>query len=582
MRLRPIFPPSLALTLAIALAQAISYEELAKPTCVHHGTDVAYFVETIDLAYLDVAATKLNELSDSGLLPEATRKSLTRMLRRAAHGLCSPGNHREKRQLAAVAFLLGTVGSYLIAPAIRAMLGLTNPGHNGQWDMYITDSRRAIDWNRRQVDALTKRVDADEETVAILSALVAENEQWVDLLQGSDYLKDVLLYTEERYRAINDTHQHIDDIYGKEFGIGSFVDLKHNLAIPPEAFSLKIHGLKGNTCNDSHIRLETFAIVPSTTCEQIHHETDTVTVTIASEAPTKYRVLGPLTSSFEVGPNKRLIPGENYLTTHPLDTLNMTFSSYQGGLWATPNQAGSALVICGNEVYKHKIQPGFIYSVPTSCSASYGVPSTAPGSPYHASQSIVTPAGSKITGGWHTLKKVKTIIYQPTTALTKSVTTEPAPTLGPLEDYTSDWSSTTPWLKILGGLGISAFLAASITMLIYKFRNNKNNYVVSIKRKSIDHESYDTYLRPRMMNDDLDVFDDFDSDDITVQEMNYGNLDPDGIQRRPLPDIPGTPTGVVYEEMELESISASDWEDNYDHLILPDAPMTPTPDAEDN
>ena len=195
-------------------------------------------------------------------------------------------------------------------------------------------------------------VDADEETVAILSALVAENEQWIDLLSGSDYLKDVLLYTEERYRSINDTHQHIDDIYGKEFGIGSFVDLKHNLAIPPEAFSLKIHGFKGNTCNDSHIRLETFAIVPSTTCEQIHHETDTVTVTIVSEAPTKFRVLGPLTSSFEVGPGKRLIPGENYLTTHPLDTLNMTFSSYQGGLWATPNQEGSALVVCGVEIQR--------------------------------------------------------------------------------------------------------------------------------------------------------------------------------------------------------------------------------------
>ena len=154
--------------------------------------------------------------------------------------------------------------------------------------------------------------------------------------------------------------------------------------------------------------------------------------------------------------------------------------------------------------------------------------------------------------------------------------------MGPLEDYTSDWSSTTPWLKILVGLGISAFLAASITMLIYKFRNNKNNYVVSIKRKSIDHESYDTYLRPRMMNDDLDVFDDFDSDDINGQEMNYSNLDPDGIQSRPLPGIPDTPTGRVYEELELVSISASDQEDNYDHLVLPAAPTTPTSDVEYN
>ena len=90
MRLCPILPPSLALALALALAQAISYEELAKPSCVHHGTDVAYFTESIDLAYLDVTAAKLNELSDSGLLPETTMKSLTRMLRRAAHGLCSP------------------------------------------------------------------------------------------------------------------------------------------------------------------------------------------------------------------------------------------------------------------------------------------------------------------------------------------------------------------------------------------------------------------------------------------------------------------------------------------------------------
>ena len=579
MRLRPILPPSLALALVLALAQALTYEELAKPSCVHHGTDVAYFTESIELAYLDVAAAKLNELSDLGLLPDATRKSLTRMLRRASHGLCSPGNHREKRQLAAVAFLLGTVGSYLIGPAIRAMLQLNNPGHNDQWDKYITDSRRAIDWTRRRVDVLTNRVDADEVTVAILAALVAENEQWTDLLLGSDYLKDVLLYTEEQYRAINDSHQHIDDIYGKEHGIGSFVDLKHGLAIPPEAFSLKIHGFKGNSCNESHIHLETFAIVPSTTCEKIHHETDTVTVTIASETPTKYRVLGPLTSSFPVGPGKRLIPGENYLTTHPLDTLNMTFSSYQGSLWATPNQEGSALVVCGNEVYKHKLQPGFIYSVPLSCSASYGAPTAAPGSPYHASQSIVTPAGGKMTGGWHILRRAKTIIYQPTTALTKSVTTEPAPTLGQTTDYTSDWNSATPWLKILAGFGISAFLAASITMLIHKFRNKKNNYVVSIKKQSIDHEAYEPYLCPRTMSDDPDD-NDFDSDDFT--EMNYGNLDHEDIQRRPLPGIPSTPTGVVYEEMELVSMSASDQEDNYDHLILPAAPATPTSDAEHN
>ena len=81
------------------------------------------------------------------------------------------------------------------------------------------------------------------------------------------------------------------------------------------------------------------------------------------------------------------------------------------------------------------------------------------------------------------------------------------------------------------------------------------------------------------MSDDPDD-DDFDSDDIT--EMNYGNLDHEDIQRRPLPGIPSTPTGVVYEEMELVSMSASDQEDNYDHLILPAAPATPTSDAEHN
>ena len=64
--------------------------------------------------------------------------------------------------------------------------------------------------------------------------------------------------------------------------------------------------------------------------------------------------------------------------------------------------------------------------------------------------------------------------------------------------------------------------------------------------------------------------------------MNYSNPDPEGIQRRPLPGIPGTPTGVVYEEMELVSISASDQEDNYDHLVLPAAPTTPTSDVEYN
>ena len=64
-------------------------------------------------------------------------KSLTMMRRRASHGLCAPGIHREKRQIAAVAFLLGTVGTYLIAPAVRAMLHLTDPGHNREWDNYI-------------------------------------------------------------------------------------------------------------------------------------------------------------------------------------------------------------------------------------------------------------------------------------------------------------------------------------------------------------------------------------------------------------------------------------------------------------
>ena len=54
------------------------------------------------------------------------------------------------------------------------------------------------------------------------------------------------------------------------------------------------------------------------------------------------------------------------------------------------------------------------------------------------------------------------------------------------------------------------------------------------------------------------------------------------VQSRPLPGIPGTPTGVVYEEMELVSISASDQEDNYDHLVLPAAPTTPTSDVEYN
>ena len=193
----------------------------------------------------------------------------------------------------------------------------------------------------------------------------------------------------------------------------------------------------------------------------------------------------------------------------------------------------------------------------------------------------MTPAGSRIKGGWHTLKKAKSIIYQPSTKLTKSDTTEPAPTLAPLEDYTSEWpTGVTPWLKIFAGLGIFATLAAIATILIYKCRDKKSKYVVSIKRKSLDHEANDTYLSPRMLNDDFEDFDDFDSNDITVQEMNYGNLDPDGIQMRPLPDIPVTPTGVVYEEMDLVSISASDQENNYDHLILPDPPTTPTSDAE--
>ena len=152
-----------------------------------------------------------------------------------------------------------------------------------------------------------------------------------------------------------------------------------------------------------------------------------------------------------------------------------------------------------------------------------------------------------------------------------------------MEDYTSEWpTGVTPWLKIFAGLGIFATLAAIATILIYKCRDKKSKYVVSIKRKrSLDSEANDTYLRPRMLNDEC-YDSDFDNDDITVQEMNYGNFELDGIQGRPLPDIPGTPTGVTYEQMELESISASDREDTYDHLILPDAPMTPTPDAEDN
>ena len=179
--------------------------------------------------------------------------------------------------------------------------------------------------------------------------------------------------------------------------------------------------------------------------------------------------------------------------------------------------------------------------------------------------------------------------------MTRSGTTMMAPTLASVDDYTGELASgALPWLEITVGLGATATLAAIATAIIHKCKEKKSKYVVAITRKrGSDSEDTNAYLSPRMLNDP--GFDsDFDSDDVTVQAVNYDNYELDRIQGRPLPDIPVTPTGVTYDHMELESIDDdSEQAATYDHLILdslvddtlgplPDAPRTPSPDTEDS
>ena len=389
----------------------------SEETCYRIRRQIMIENEESSLGYISTMYKEIEQQQNQKMIRNGTGTLILDSLSRMSHGWCKPESKgeavRQERSLALAIAALISLGTFILGPAIAALLHEIT--ENTKWRKDATNyGIKTIEW----MEDMEKKILASQKVEEILASIMLHESIMADLLTHSD--RNSLNRTWRKVFKIM-----IDTYTQNGFSEASPEDInfeaEDNL-LPREVYHYTVIVHTNDNCNNAKIKIKAVGIIPDTDCLKPHEDNPTTTTKGYMKLLTENENICIYTGNSTVTLADKSIFSLSNSLLGPCKNDFLNFNTHKNTLLLHPKHDRAYMRIgCeGSKVLKHVLYKDEMLVPPSKC--SLWVSDTKRKKPDMArdfmeikEEYINSEDGSEIQGNINMTRK--SIIFLPFTAL---------------------------------------------------------------------------------------------------------------------------------------------------------------------